>query len=192
MEDFVSDETAHLDAQTVIENARAAKEPDIESIVNECSLETAGDVNAAATLLLDVLRRSYQLFFAEMQKNALHAAATQLIYRQAWANRSRIAAQAQSESQQLAAERSVAAFRSIALKWMDWPVLPGVPLKNAKKAHLDAASSKYLTDSKTYAARGNWLAAIAKKLRDDKTPVSDAMTEQEAAKLAKQFGVVKE
>lgn len=80
-------------------------------------------------------------------------------------------------------------LRSVGLAWFDWPVLPGVALRDATKADLAKAAGFYLDHAAIYTSRGRWLSSVANALPDDETKVSTALTEADVARLAFSHGV---
>jgi hypothetical protein len=84
---------------------------------------------------------------------------------------------------------TASSLKSVAYAWFDWPVLPGVMLRNATRADLNAAAQNYFKNSNTMTRRANWLSAIAEKLTDDTTKVADALKESDVAMLAEKHRV---
>ena len=79
---------------------------------------------------------------------------------------------------------SLSSLKSVAYAWFDWPVLPGVALRDATRADLNAAAQSYFKNSDTMTRRANWLSAIAEKMEDDTTKVAAIFKEKDVAALA--------
>lgn len=75
-------------------------------------------------------------------------------------------------------------LRAAAFAWFDWPVLPGVALRDATRAELNEAAQSYFKNSSIMARRANWLSAISEKLPDGSAKVSEVLTESDVARMA--------
>lgn len=175
----------------VLKSATTPKEEKVNltEMAADAVIEAKGDTAASVTLLLKRLRKDHRDLYNQKAEDAMRAWAQEMIRHGRGSLRTRLADApigAVTEGHQpLNAE----SLRSVGMAWFDWPVLPGVMLRDATKADLEKASGVYLCHAAVYVKRGNWLHSIAEALPDDATKVSAALSEDAVAQLASTHGV---
>lgn len=151
----------------------------LRMLAEECAVKSQYDNGEAAEMLLRRLRVENAALYQEKSSAAMLAWARGEVEDATHRVRRQIASP-QPSANALSSE----SLRDLAVSWLDWPVRPGIPLRDATKGTLQEASKVYLRDSTIYAARGAWFAAIAKALPNAKVKVRDVLDEKAVHKLA--------
>lgn len=163
--------------------------PNLCELALESCMEAGGDTAAGAEHLAAVLRRKHKAFVREKMGElfSLWCQDQMRSARTRW--RSRISTAPRGAMTTAHQQVNEASIRAAGMAWLDWPVLPGVTLGEAKRSDLMAASDNYMRNADTYMKRGGWLKAIADALPDDDAAVGDALDEKRVAEMAQRFGV---
>lgn len=159
----------------------------LSALAAEALLASGGDTSAAAKVLLRELLLKHPEYYAWRADLAMSAWAKDQIRSARTECRSRIEMSASTPTRD--GTLSASTVQSLALAYMHWPVYGRVLLKDATKGEIDMAVQKYRNDASTYQRRAKWLSAVAAKLPDDDTRVSDVLDEAAVARLAARFKV---
>ncbi len=166
-----------------------AEKVNLTEIATDAVIEANGDTAASATLFLSRLRKEHKAVYSQKSDEAMQGWAQDMIRHARTSLRNRLATAPSGSMTQSHQSLDAESLTSAAIAWLDWPVLPGVMLRDATKADLDKASGFYLSHATIYTKRGNWLHSIADALPDDATKVSAALSEDAIAQLASTHGV---
>lgn len=173
----------------------------LRQLAIECARESNGNTGKGAELLLDRLQAQQPKFYAERVREAMkHWAQGQIqaARTSVRASQARGCSNSRSESpmvpgrsapiHQGVSARSLEAVRDT---WYDWPIAGVGALGEATRPDILKAAANYLSNSKTFGARGAFLQSIAKKLADDTTPVRKAVTLATLQRYADQHHVTR-
>jgi hypothetical protein len=163
---------------------------DVQQLARECDSEAAGDERKALELFEKRFRERGGEAFTEFAESAITARCLETLRLARHAERAAIIARSRELPKATAKRTAADRMSSYAELWYGWPITGGLRLRDAKRGDLIAAADKYLGDAKIYTARGNWLAAIAQAMPDDLARVSDVMTAERVAELARAHEVV--
>lgn len=183
---FDSQQIAALISGEPMADTAKAHSQSIRKLSDECAMECKFQTEEAAQMLLRRLQLAHASIYAERQRLAMLAWARDEIARSAQELRSKLS------KPQSARPLSAESLKDFAKSWFDWPVRPGIQLRDATKATLEEAANVYLRDATIYSARGRWLAAIAKALPNARAKVADVLDEKTIAKMAVACEVTKE
>lgn len=150
----------------------------ITEMASAAIVEFGNDVPAAAEALLKRLKRENPEAYKEKARDALACWAREEVAQARNRIRTQIIdGEATGYRAPVYRQRDIDSLRTYVLSWFNWPLLPGVMLRDATRTQINEASGTYLRDAATFNKRGKWLAAIAERLPDDTTKVSTALTE---------------
>lgn len=161
----------------------------VREVAIEAYIESSGDPEASAALFLKRLRKDHRDFYTKKAEDSMRLWAQDQIKHARRGMRETLAFYPQGQMTTPNQPLTEASLRSVSLVWFDWPVLPGVMLRDATKADLEKASAAYMAQATTHTKRAAWLRAVAESLPDDATKVSAALTEDAVAQLASTHGV---
>lgn len=161
----------------------------LTDIASEACQKTKGDTTKGALLLLKILLTQWPDYYAETSERVMLYWAQDQIKgaRSRWRNH--IASAPTGHVPKSHQSLSSQTLESSADSWLNWPVIPGVLLRDATRVELFQMAHKYLGDAETYTRRGKWLLAIAKALPDDHTRVAQVLDEEKVDALARKFKV---
>lgn len=168
---------------------KAEKKINLTELAQDAVIESNGDTAESAALFLKRLKREHKDVYLLRAEDAMRNWAQDMIRHARTSLRGRLASAPSGAMTHSNQALDVESLNSASLAWFDWPVLPGVMLRDATKADLDKASLLYLSHATVYTKRGNWLHSIAEALPDDVTPVSAVLSEGAVASLASTHGV---
>ncbi len=166
--------------------------PALSDITAAVLIQCGNDIGKARDLLLTTVRKELPEVYRKRQEEAMLFWAEETLRGARTDLRDRISGYGTNQPPEARQPLGVASLKAFAFSWLNWPVLPGVLMRDATRSDLRAAAAVYLRDAEIYTRRGQWLEAVAAKLPNDSATVAKALKESAIAQLAVKFGVSKE